>query len=107
MPSTPSSALARRRRSWGVEVDDFFDQVDPARLAAARYERERIETWIRNRLVDYPLAACLLCRRPIVAGQDWREASNGEARARFHRTCHAEWRAERETAARQALGLEG
>ena len=44
MPSTPSSALARRRRSWGVEVDDFFDQVDPARLAAvplrARSDRQ-------------------------------------------------------------------
>jgi hypothetical protein len=75
--------------------------------AAARYERERIDAWIRNRLVDYPLAACLRCRKPIIAGQDWQEASNGEARARFHRACHTEWRTEREAAARQALGLEG
>ena len=39
----------------------------------------------------------------------WEEVSNGDtnARARFHRTCHAEWRSEREAAARQALGLEG
>jgi hypothetical protein len=64
--------------------------------AAARYERERIDAWIRNRLIAYPLACCLLCRKPIIAGQDWQEASNGEARARFHRTCHAEWRTERE-----------
>ena len=75
--------------------------------AAVRRECEMIEVWIRNRLVDYPLASCLLCRKPIIAGQDWQEVSNGEARARFHRTCHAEWRAEREAAARQALGLEG
>jgi hypothetical protein len=75
--------------------------------AAVRYERERIDAWIRARIVDYPLASCLLCRKPIIAGQDWQEVSNGEARARFHRTCHAEWRAEREAAARQALGLEG
>ena len=75
--------------------------------AAVRREREMIEVWIRNRLVDYPLASCLLCRKPIIAGQDWQEVSNGEARARFHRTCHAEWRTEREAAARQALGLEG
>jgi hypothetical protein len=73
---------------------------------AVRYERERIDAWIRARIVDYPLAACLLCRKPIIAGQDWQEVSNGEARARFHRTCHAEWRTEREAAARQALGLE-
>ena len=60
--------------------------------AAVRYERERIDAWIRNRLIAYPLASCLRCRKPIVAGQDWQEVSNGEARARFHRTCHAEWR---------------
>jgi hypothetical protein len=28
--------------------------------AAVRYERERIDAWIRNRLIDYPLASCLL-----------------------------------------------
>ena len=78
-----------------------------AESAAVRYERERIDAWIRNRLIAYPLASCLRCRKPIVAGQDWEEVSNGEARARFHRACHAEWRAEREAAARQALGLEG
>ena len=74
--------------------------------AAARYERERIDAWIRNRLIDYPLASCFGCRRPIIAGQDWQEASNGDtnARARFHRVCHVEWRTEREAAARQALG---
>ena len=86
--------------------------VEPERVpefAAARYERERIDAWIRNRLIAYPLASCLLCRKPIVAGAAWEEVSNGDtnARARFHRTCHAEWRAEREAAARQALGLEG
>jgi hypothetical protein len=75
--------------------------------AAVRRERELVEAWIRYRLIDYPLASCLLCRKPIIAGQDWQEASNGEARARFHRTCHAEWRTEREAAARQALGLKG
>jgi hypothetical protein len=75
--------------------------------AAVRRERERIDAWIRNRLIAYPLASCFGCRKPIIAGQDWQEVSNGEARARFHRTCHAEWRTEREAAARQALGLEG
>ena len=79
----------------------------PPESAAVRYERERIDAWIRNRLIAYPLASCLLCRKPIIAGQDWQEASNGEARARFHRACHTEWRAEQEAVARQALGLEG
>jgi hypothetical protein len=83
--------------------------VPAVESAAARYEREQIAAWIRNRLIDYPLASCLLCRKPIIAGLDWKEVSNGDtnARARFHRTCHAEWRTEREAAARQALGLGG
>ncbi|HZZ21924.1 MAG TPA: hypothetical protein VFE60_04790 [Roseiarcus sp.] len=89
---------------------DVVEPEPPApESAAARYERERIDAWIRNRLIAWPLASCLLCRRPIIAGQDWQEASNGDtnARARFHRTCHAEWRTEREAAARAALGLKG
>jgi hypothetical protein len=81
--------------------------VSEPESAAVRYERERIDAWIRNRLIAYPLAACLLCRKPIAPGAAWEEVSNGEARARFHRTCHAEWRTEREAAARQALGLKG
>ena len=92
-----------------VVVPEPMPALEPAPALpdpAVRYERERIDAWIRNRLVDYPLAACLRCRKPIIAGQDWHEVSNGEARARFHRTCHAEWLAEREAAARQALGLE-
>jgi hypothetical protein len=108
MPSTPSSALARRRRSWRVEVDDFFDQVDPARLAAVRYERDRIDKWIRDHLVVNPnVVGCQHCRRPIIAGDRWTETSNGEARGRYHQACYAAWRDEREAAARQALGLEG
>jgi hypothetical protein len=84
-----------------------MEAVPEPESAAVRYERERIDAWIRNRLINYPLASCLLCRKPIIAGQDWQEVSNGDtnARARFHRTCHAEWRTEREAAARQALGL--
>jgi hypothetical protein len=91
------------------EPDPAPEPVEPVVVesAAVRYERERVDAWIRNRLIAYPLASCLLCRKPIIAGQDWQEASNGEARARFHRDCHAQWRAEREAAARQALGLAG
>jgi hypothetical protein len=83
------------------------DPAPPGPDPAVRYERERIDAWIRNRLIAYPLASCLLCRKPISAGQDWQEASNGEARVRFHQSCHIAWRSEREAAARQALGLEG
>ena len=84
-----------------------MEVVPEPESAAARYERERIDAWIWNRLIDWPLASCLRCRTPIVAGAAWKEVSTGEARARFHRACHAEWRAEWEAAARQALGLAG
>ena len=84
--------------------------VEPERepeSAAVRYERERIDAWIRNRLIDWSLASCMRCRLPFVAGSEWQEVSNGEARARLHRPCHAEWWAEQEAVARQALGLGG
>jgi hypothetical protein len=92
VPSSPMEALS------------VVPEPEPA---AVRHERERIDAWIKSRLINYPPASCLLCRKPIIAGQDWQEVSNGEARARFHRICHAEWLAEQEAAARQALGLEG
>ena len=75
-------------------------------FAAARYERERIDVWIRGRLIAYPVERCCHCRLPFVAGQQWQEAANDVVRVRFHGACHAEWRDEREEAARQALGLE-
>jgi hypothetical protein len=84
--------------------------VPEPEAAAVRYERARIDKWIKDRLLNWPLSSCPHCRRPFVAGDAWEEvASFAEvrARARFHRSCHAAWRAERELAARQALGLEG
>jgi hypothetical protein len=91
------------------EPDPAPEPVEPVVVesAAVRRERERIDAWIRNRLIDWPPASCLRCRKPIIAGQDWQEVSNGEARARFHLACHIEWRSEQEAAAWQALGLAG
>ena len=85
---------------------NFFDLADtPARLAALRNERARIDGWIRARLIAWPPDRCLHFRWPIVVGQEWREVSDGDrdVRARFHAACHAE----REAEARKALGLEG
>ena len=93
------------------EPDPAPEPVEPVvvELAADRYRREQVEAWIRNRLIAWPLASCFGCRKPIIAGAAWEEVSNGDtnARARFHRACHVEWRAGQEAAARQALGLEG
>jgi hypothetical protein len=74
---------------------------------AARYERERVDLWIRIRLTAYCVDRCRHCRLPFVAGQQWREAANDAVRVRFHASCYAEWRAGREVAARAALGLAG
>jgi hypothetical protein len=74
--------------------------------AAARYERERVAAWVRARLTPYPMDRCCYCRLPFNVGQQWQEVANDAARVRFHAACYAEWRAEREAAARQALGLE-
>jgi hypothetical protein len=45
-------------------------------------------------------------REPVVAWELlWTVVSNGEATARFHKSCHAEWLAEQEVASRRALGI--
>ena len=74
---------------------------------AARYERERVAAWVRARLTPYPMYRCCNCRLPFNVGQQWQEVANDAVRVRFHAACYAEWRAEREAAARQAMGLEG
>ena len=81
--------------------------TEAAEAAAARYDRERVDAWIRRGVIDYPLAFCFGCRKQVVAGQEWVDVSNGDAnaRTRFHRACHEVWRGEREAAAREALGL--
>ena len=61
----------------------------------------------RLRLLDDRPACGKCVRASGLIYRSWQEVSNGEARARFHRTCHADWRTERKAAARQALGLEG
>jgi hypothetical protein len=58
-----------------------------------------------DRLVDWR-DSCWRCRRPIVPGQLWTAVSNGEAVARFHKPCHAQWLTEQEALARRALGLD-
>ena len=101
-----ATAVAPEPAVAEVEAESAPPPPEPE-PAAVRYQRDRIAAWIRARLIPWSLNSCLHCRKPIIAGQDWQEASNGEARARFHRTCHAEWRTEREAAARHALGLGG
>ena len=104
-----AAAVGREPELVASSPMEALSVVPEPESASVRYQRERIDAWIRNRLIAWPLASCFGCRKPIVAGAAWEEVSNGDtnARARFHRTCHAEWRSEREAAARQALGLEG
>ena len=68
-------------------MDDFFDQVDPARLAAVRYERDRIDSGSGgpSSSSTRTSSAVQRCRRPIIAGDEVdSETSNGETRWRFH-----------------------
>jgi len=102
-----AAAVASEPEPAASSPMEALSVVPEPESAAVRYQRERIDAWIRNRLMPWPPDTCLHCRRPFIAGQPWQETANGEARARFHSACHAEWRAEREAAARRALGLAG
>jgi hypothetical protein len=70
----------------------------------APYDQARVAKWVKDRLIHWD-RSCWHCRKPIVVGQAWLTVSNGEVSVRFHKNCHAEWRAEREKLARTALGL--
>ena len=76
--------------------------------AAVRYQRER-RRWIRNRLIacGSPPASVVVSRLlRVLRGRRFRTVIRTRERG-FIATCHAEWRSEREVAARQALRLEG
>ena len=93
---------------WEPAVVEAIEPVPPQpapESAAARYERERVAAWVRARLTPYPMERCCYCRLPFNVGQQWQEVANDAVRARFHVACYAEWRDEREIAARRALGL--
>ena len=74
-----AAAVASEPEPAASSPMEALSVVPEPESAAVRYERERIDAWIRNRLIAYPLASCLRCRKPIVAGQDWQEVSNGES----------------------------
>ena len=89
-----------------ADLVDLIRGAKPEIVAALQSERRRINRWIANQLIDWPPTSCLHCRKPIVPGQLWTAVSNGEAVARFHQPCHAEWLAQQEVAARRAMGFD-
>jgi hypothetical protein len=87
------------------EVVELLKAHKPDIVAHLQAQRGRINHWIADQLIDWPPSHCLHCRRPIIVGQVWTVVSNGEAKARFHQSCHGEWLAQQEIAARKAIGL--
>jgi hypothetical protein len=49
---------------------------------------------------------CFHCKRPIIFVAKWTELVNDNERARFHSDCAPAWRAEQESLARRAMGLD-
>jgi hypothetical protein len=74
-------------------------------ISRLQMERGMANHWIADHLIDWPQEHCLGCRKRVVAGQDWIDVTNGDARARFHRECHPKWCAEQEALARKTIGL--
>ncbi len=76
----------------------------PEAVAIPQAERDLVSRWIKARLIDWPQGSCLYCKKPVVIGQEFVDVAgaDGSSRARFHRPCLDQ----RESEARQALGLE-
>jgi hypothetical protein len=75
-------------------------------LSILRTERRLINLWVANRIISWPRDRCLHCKLPILPGAKWIDVASGDELARFHVTCHPEWVAQQEVAARKTLGLD-
>jgi hypothetical protein len=53
------------------EVVELLKARKPDIVAHLQAERRRINHWIADKLIDWPPAHCLHCRKPIVVGQNW------------------------------------
>jgi hypothetical protein len=79
--------------------------IEPAQPELTKFDRLRIDKWIRDRLVAAWTGGCWHCRRPIVVGQKFVDVRGNEVVVRFHAQCESEWRLRQEALAREALGL--
>ena len=113
---SPSATLIEHEAEAVIEAvepepDPASEPVEPvgSKSAAVRYERDRIDKWIRDHLSQLAvrflpaLPPAFRRRRRVDGGRELRRGSAG----RYHQSCHDAWRAGQEAAARQALGLEG
>jgi hypothetical protein len=78
----------------------------PIRQEIARLDEARIRRWISDRLVADWRSTCWRCRKPFVVGQKFVDVRGNEVTVRLHQPCYAEWLAQQEALARQALGLD-
>ncbi len=111
--TTPATMIAHEAAAIEEPEPAVVEAIEPVppppapESAAACYDRERVAAWVRARLTPYPMDRCCYCRLPFNVGQQWQEVANDAVRVRFHAACYTAWRDERESAARQALGLGG
>jgi hypothetical protein len=104
---TPPETAAIKREAKPDNTAAAETRVaEEARAARARVDQARIARWVAAQIVAWRPDNCFHCRRPIVYGAKWVELVNDNNRARFHFDCAPVWRAQREAAARRAMGLD-
>jgi hypothetical protein len=97
--SSPPALFSQRRKHRRAKAPSADE-------AQALVEKARIDKWIRDRVVVDWRDSCWRCGKPIVLGHAWTTIANDGVSTRFHQSCHAEWLAKQEVAARRALGLD-
>jgi hypothetical protein len=88
-----------------ADLVNLIRGAKPEIVAHLQTECRRINHWIANQIIDWPLSSCLHCRKAIIPGQQWVDVASGDVTARFHEPCHPQWLAQQEVAARKAIGL--
>jgi hypothetical protein len=102
----PADLVAALKAAKSVIVGELRLRQALERQRREEVERRDITRWINNHFISSPPGRCIHCGGDPRANDRFVLIFVGSDRADVHAACHPLWLAERERAARSALGLE-
>jgi hypothetical protein len=102
----PADLVAALKTAKSVIVGELRLRQALDRQRREEVERRDITRWINNHFISSPPGRCIHCGGGPRANDRFVLIFVGSDRADVHASCHQTWLAERQAAAREALGLE-
>jgi hypothetical protein len=102
----PADIVAALKAAKSVIVGELRLRQALERQRREEVVRRDITRWINNHFISSPPGRCIHCGGGPRANDRFVLIFVGSDRADIHASCHQKWLAERQAAARKALGLE-